>query len=94
MILVTFGFLARFNALATNDPQSLAYGLPPELAGKIWLVWPTAAFTLLSVLTLIHYGRTRRRLRWLDLGVVGITTFCLTGFVALMVHFHLLPPTG
>ncbi len=94
MIIVAFGFMARFNALAAQDPQSLAYGLPPELAGTLWFVWPTALLALLSVLNLMRYARARRSMRWIDLGVTAIVSFCLVGFVALMIHFHLLPPTG
>lgn len=94
VLLVGFGFLARFNTLAMSDPQSLAYGLPEGLSRNLVLVWPSAVFTLLCAgLTARAWTRWRSR-RYVDLAALTVTSICLLLFAGLMVHFHLLPPAG
>ncbi|MEZ5465308.1 MAG: serine hydrolase domain-containing protein [Lysobacteraceae bacterium] len=89
MLLLAFGFFARFNAMAMRDPQALAYGLPESLA--IWqhLAWPSVLLALLSVLFALRSWMQGQR--WLDRIVLSLVAICGVGFAFFLQHFHALP---
>jgi hypothetical protein len=89
-----FGFLARFNALAMQDPMQLAYGLPPQLTRLLWLPWGIGAGTALLVGVAIASWYRRTDVRLIDRLLFTVTGICQGMFVALLIHFSLLPPSG
>jgi CubicO group peptidase (beta-lactamase class C family) len=89
-----FGFMAKFNAMAMDRPETLAYGLPDALSRLLWLPWVVAAGSAV-LLGIVPIAWTRRdgvpvSDRWL----LTFVTLCGVAFSALLVRFHLLPPVG
>jgi hypothetical protein len=64
------------------------------LSRNLLLVWPSAVFTLLCAGLTARAWTRWRSLRYVDLAALTVTSICLLLFAGLMVHFHVLPPTG
>lgn len=89
-----FGFLARFNALAMQDPVQLAYGLPQGLSRFLWLPWGIGACTVLLLAVGLASWRRGADVRLSDRLLVTVAALCASSFTWLLVHFSFLPPTG
>jgi CubicO group peptidase (beta-lactamase class C family) len=91
-----FGFMAKFNAMAMDRPETLAYGLPVTLSRLLWLPWAVAAgAVLLLAVTLRAWSRRgREQVRVSDRLLFAVVASCGVALSALLVHFHLLPPAG
>lgn len=94
MEVFTFGFLARFNAMATHNPGLLAYGLPAALGRLLWLPWAVAACaTALAALALASW-RPHTSVPVVDRLLLSVTAACSAMFVIALIHFSLLPPAA
>jgi hypothetical protein len=94
VLIFGFGFLARFNRMATYDPTALAWGLPPELGRLLWMPWAIAACSVILGGLAIASWHRRTDVRLLDRLLFAVTGTCMMIFVVLLVHFSLLPPVG
>jgi CubicO group peptidase (beta-lactamase class C family) len=89
VLMLGFGYLARFNALVMSDPESVAYGVPGSITVWAGLAWPTLGLTLVSAALVVRMFT--RRTRWMDRLMASAVTALATGFVVLLFHYHVLP---
>jgi CubicO group peptidase (beta-lactamase class C family) len=94
ILVFGFGFLARFNALAMNDPTLLAYGLPPVLARWLWLPWVIAVCAVALAGIAVASWRRQASVPLTDRLLFAVTGACAMVFVVILIHFSLLPPVA
>ncbi len=94
MLVFGFGFLARFNAMAMNDPITLTYGLPPALGRLLWLPWAIAACAATLAAIAVASWRHKASVPLMDRALFAVTGACALLFVTVLVHFSLLPPVA
>ncbi len=92
--LFGFGFMAKFNAMATTRPEALVYGLPEELGRLLWLPWLIGACSAALAGTAVAGWLLRESLELIDRLLVTLVAACALLFTALLVHFRLLPPAA
>jgi len=86
-----FGFMARFNGIARNSPELLAYGLPPELGRLLWLPWAILLYSG-ALWGVAGWMWIRRQGRVSDRLLLAVAALSSVAFIILLRHFHLLPP--
>jgi CubicO group peptidase (beta-lactamase class C family) len=94
VVVFGFRFLARFNALAMNDPILLAYGLPPAIGRWLWLPWLIAACTAALAGFAAASWRPGSSVPLVDRLLLSVTGTCAIVFVIILIHFSLLPPVA
>jgi hypothetical protein len=77
-----------------NDPITLAYGLPPALGRFLWLPWAIAACAATLAGIAVASWRPKASVPLTDRVLFAVTGACALVFVALLVHFSLLPPVA
>ncbi len=94
VLVFGFGFLARFNAMAMNDPITLAYGLPPALQRLLWLPWAIAPCAATVAAIAVASWRYKSSVPLTDRMLFAVTGACALAYVAVLIHFSLLPPVA
>lgn len=91
-LLYGFGFIARFNGMASSAPELLALGLPSELQRLVAFAWVVGAVTVFLCASCAWSWIPRNGVGVLDRLLVSGTSLCAVVFVVVLVYFQMLPP--
>ena len=89
-----FGFMVEIQNVVLFAPQTLALGLPDQLARWFWLPWGVGLSTVLLVFA-TGLAWLRPAQVWLfDRVLLAVVCVSAVSFAFVLVHFRMLPPAG